>query len=115
MINEAVAHRLVGGPAVMRAQLDRLIEEIERGRVNLRLIPFAAGAHPAMKGSFIMLRFPDTEEEMDVVYVETERGGMYLERPADLIRYQDVFAALMDLSLTADETASFLSRLVGEL
>jgi transcriptional regulator with XRE-family HTH domain len=115
VVNEAVLRRTVGGRGVMRAQLERLVNEIDHDRVDLRLLPFEAGAHPGMKGAFIMLRFPDSEEEMDLVYVENERGGMYLERPADLIRYGDVFGSLQTLSLSAEKTRSQLTRLVKEL
>ncbi|MCE7008544.1 helix-turn-helix domain-containing protein [Kibdelosporangium philippinense] len=115
IINEAVVRRMVGGKEVMHAQVQRLVDESTTGRVDLRMIPFDAGAHPGMKGSFIMLRFPDTGEEMDLVYVETERGGMYLERPADLLRYGDVFTGLLDLALTREETVTFLATLVTKL
>ena len=113
IINEAVALRLVGGPATMRTQLGRLAGEVDRGR-DLRLLPFTVGAHAAMIGAFIMLRFEDTEE-MDLIYTETERGAVYLERPADLIRYADVFARIRDAALPPVETAGRLRRLAEEL
>jgi hypothetical protein len=60
ILNEAVVRRTVGGQEVRRAQIHRLIEESDREQVDLRIIPFVAGVHPVMKGSFIMLRFPDS-------------------------------------------------------
>jgi transcriptional regulator with XRE-family HTH domain len=114
VINEAVARRVVGGPQVMRAQLDRLVNEIEGGRVDLRIVPFEAGAHAAMAGSFIMLRFEDTDE-MDLVYTENERGAVYLERPVDLLRYTIVFDRVRDAALPATETARYLGKLAAKL
>ena len=114
VVNEAVVRRLVGGRDVMAAQLRRLIDDIEQGRVDLRLLPFEAGAHASMTGSFTMLRFEDTDE-MDLVCVENQRGATYLERPTDLIRYGDVFTGVRDAALPAAETAQRLGRLAAEL
>jgi len=111
VINEAVVRRQVGNATVMRDQLARLVAEIDRG-VDLRVLPFASGAHAAMTGSFIMLRFPD-RDEMDLVYVENERGGMYLEREADLLRHGDVFTRVRDQALSVKETRSMLASLVS--
>lgn len=112
VVNEAVVRRMVGGPEVMRAQVRRLREEADAGR--LRVVPFSAGAHPGMHGAFWMLRFDDDANGMDLVYVETERGGMYLERPSDLKRYTEVFTRLVSQSLSAEETSDLLVTLVEE-
>lgn len=109
VINEAVVRRLIA-PGLF-TQVSRLMTEAADDR--LRIIPFTVGLHPAMHGAFSMLRFEDSGE-MDLVYTETERGGMYLERPADLVRYGDVFARLKDQSLSPDDTADLLTTLMKE-
>jgi hypothetical protein len=38
---------------------DSLIEAVELPNVALRVLPFAAGAHPGMDGSFTVLEFSD--------------------------------------------------------
>lgn len=111
IVDEAVLRRLPGGPEVVRGQLRRMLTHAERG--ELQVLPFAACVHPAMTGAFTLLRFDDTPE-MDLVYVDTERGGMYFERPADLIRYGDIFARLRDLSLSPEESAAMLASLSRE-
>ncbi|MET0136558.1 MAG: helix-turn-helix transcriptional regulator, partial [Kibdelosporangium sp.] len=109
VVNEAVVLRQVGGAEVMRAQLRRLLEESRNRRIELRLLPFSVGAHAAMSGPFAMLRFPDTGgADMDLVYVEHERGSVYLERPADLIRYTDVFTRSRNAALPVRKTAEYL-------
>ena len=52
VIDEAVLRRPVGGPGVMRAQFDRLIEATGQPNVTLQVLPFTAGAHPVMYGMF---------------------------------------------------------------
>jgi transcriptional regulator with XRE-family HTH domain len=59
IIDEAAARRHVGGPGVMAAQLARLAEAAAQPHITVQLIPFDAGAHPGMDGSFVVLEFPD--------------------------------------------------------
>src|SRR6185312_13920248 len=69
VIDEAVLHRPIGGPAVLRAQIESLIEVAELGNVRLQVIPFRSGGHAAAGGAFSILRFPQ-QEVPDVVYIE---------------------------------------------
>jgi hypothetical protein len=59
VLNESVIRRVVGGPETMRAQLDRLIEASHLPNVTMQVLPFTAGAHPAMDGAFVILGFPE--------------------------------------------------------
>src|SRR5260370_16916593 len=57
-VDESVLHRVVGSPAVMRAQLERLLELSALPRVTLRVVPYNSGALPAGNNKFIILRLP---------------------------------------------------------
>jgi transcriptional regulator with XRE-family HTH domain len=113
VVNEAVIRRIVGGPDVMREQLRHLLQVMEFPHVTLQVLPFTAGAHAAMTGAFIMLRFPD--EDMSTVYVENDRGGLYQERPADLDRYRLVWQQVSDMALKPDETADMIHHAAADL
>lgn len=76
VIGEGALHLLVGGPAVMRAQLKHLIDLAAEPDIALRVLPFAAGTHAGMTGPFTILRFRD---DRDVATVETRGGDLYLE------------------------------------
>ncbi len=52
VLDEAAFHRVVGGRAVMLEQLSYLIDLVAADLVDLRVVPFAAGAHMAMIGGF---------------------------------------------------------------
>lgn len=69
VLDEAAIRRVVGGPEVMREQLLRLTEDTDKRNVILQVLPFGAGAHPAMVGSFVVLDFPDPADP-ELVYVE---------------------------------------------
>jgi transcriptional regulator with XRE-family HTH domain len=107
ILDEAVLHRHVGGVSVMKEQLGRLVELAMLPHVTIQVIPFSAGAHPAMESTFNILDFqPPTPS---VVYVEGLIGFMYLERPQDISRYQVVFEHLGTQSLTPRESIELIS------
>ncbi|GAB3487849.1 helix-turn-helix protein [Amycolatopsis cihanbeyliensis] len=112
LINEGAVRRVVGGSSVMLDQVRHLIDVIERQHADIRIMPFAAGAHAAMSGPFNLLKFPDANE-IDLVYVENERGGMYFERPEDLARYTDIFDRALGLALAPEESVALLGK-IGE-
>jgi transcriptional regulator with XRE-family HTH domain len=76
VLDEAVLRRPVGDAETARAQLRFLVERAALPNVDLRVVPFAAGAHAGLNGAFDVLHFRD---EDDLVFVETRGGVMYLE------------------------------------
>jgi transcriptional regulator with XRE-family HTH domain len=111
IMDEAVLHRVVGSPAVMRAQLERLIDAIDLPNVTVRVIPYEAGPHMALNSPFILLEFAPSVPS--VVYVEGLVGQMYLERPLEVKRYKDTFEYLRDISLTPEATKSFMAAMIS--
>ncbi|WP_255431233.1 DUF5753 domain-containing protein [Amycolatopsis sp. WAC 01376] len=81
-IDEGALCRQVGGPRVMANQLRHLVSLTERPAIELRVIPFAAGAHPG--GAYVLLEFGDARP---VVYLEHRRSGLFLHRPCDVEPY----------------------------
>lgn len=107
IIDEAVLHRVVGGPAVMAAQLDRLAELTSRANITMQVITFGAGAHGAMESTFNILDFTSVPS---VVYVEGLVGFIYLDRPQDVARYQEVFAHLQGKALSPQESNELIAK-----
>lgn len=114
VVNEAVLRRLVGGTKVMRDQLRHLVEMSKRRNVTVQVLPFSAGAHPAMTGSVTMLHFPSDGGE-PTIFVEVDSGALYPDRPADFERYTWMFGRLRDLALSPTKSMALVSRLVEEL
>jgi transcriptional regulator with XRE-family HTH domain len=111
IMDEAVLHRLVGGPAVMTTQVRRVIGACELPNVSVRILPFRAGAHPALDSTFILLEFE--EPVPDVVYVEGLVGSMYLERPQDVERYREVAERLSTISLSQQDSLDLMARMIA--
>ncbi|WNV89630.1 helix-turn-helix transcriptional regulator [Umezawaea sp. Da 62-37] len=114
VIDEAALRRLVGGPEVLRAQLRRLLEVAVLPNITLQVVPFASGGHAAMDGPFVILSFPERHDP-DVVYIESTRSGVYLEQPADVQRYSDIFGRLSDAALDPDDSARLLDTMAHAL
>ena len=88
---ESVLLRAVGGPSVLAAQREQLRALNRRENVDVRVLAFAAGAHPAVRSQFTILDL-DSDADPDVVYLESLQGGRYLETSSDLARYRGIFA-----------------------
>jgi transcriptional regulator with XRE-family HTH domain len=109
IVDEAVLHRAVGGPAVMAAQLDHVVELCVRlPSVSIQVLPFSVGAHPGLDSTFIIL---DVRPPVaSVVYVEGLIGSTYLERPQDVHRYRQIFERLTSISLGPDDSMDLINK-----
>jgi transcriptional regulator with XRE-family HTH domain len=114
VIDEAALRRPVGGREVMRGQLERLLEAAKLPNVTLQILPFAAGAHSAMVGTFSILRFADRELP-DLVYLEHLTSALYLDKRDEVERYLKVMERLCLESEPPTKTVELLHRIHGEL
>jgi hypothetical protein len=113
VIDEAVLRRSAGGPGVMRAQLERLIEAAAQPNITLQVLPFTAGAHPVMYGMFHLLRFPAAELP-DIIYGENLTSAFYFDKPAEVATYTEALDRLCACASPADKTTSILRRIRKE-
>jgi transcriptional regulator with XRE-family HTH domain len=114
VLDEAALHRIVGSPAVMRHQLRHLKELASQSNVSVRIVPFAAGAHPSMKGSFTILEFADWDE--DVLYLETAGGSVTSREDQKVVaEYRESFEILTDMSLNVQESVDLIESLISSL
>jgi hypothetical protein len=114
VVDEAALRRPVGGPEVMRAQLERLLEASKLPNVTLQVLGFGVGAHPAMGSSFSILRFPD-QELPDLVYLEHLTNAVYLDKRHEVERYLDVMELLCVQSEPPAKTPAFIDKVLSEL
>ena len=110
IVDEAAVRRQPGGAAVMRAQLEHLLELCRLPHVTVQVAPFARGG-PAAAGPFTLLRFAEPALP-DVVYLEQLTGAAYLDKREDLDAYTTVMDQLAVQALPPNETIAFLTRTV---
>jgi transcriptional regulator with XRE-family HTH domain len=116
VVDETALRRRLGGPGVMEAQLERLIELAGEPNIALYVVPLQSGYHGAAAGSFSILRFA-APELPDVVYVEQLTSALYLDKRRDV----DPYSAVMDQLCvqaecrvaTTELLAGILDRMIG--
>lgn len=113
VIDEAALRRPVGGPKVMRGQLQYLIDIAEQPNVVIQVMPFRFGAHVNESGAFSILRFPE-QDLADVVYLEQLTSALYLDKRDDVDAYIQVMERLCVDSLTPERTIELLSSILAE-
>ena len=109
LLDEAVLHRLVGGSAVMKAQLDRLLKHQEDGTAAIQVIPFSIGAHAGADSNFDFLEFEESSLQGPVVYVEGLFSNHYQERPAEIRRYRESIDLLREAALSTRDSMNLIS------
>ncbi|WP_373307307.1 helix-turn-helix domain-containing protein [Micromonospora lutea] len=114
VVDEAVLRRPIGGPAVMRGQLEALLKATRTPNVRLQVIPFAAGGHAAAGGAFTILRFGD-QDLPDIVYIEQLTSAIYLDKREDLDFYAVAMERLCVEAEPPERTPEILERLIADL
>ncbi|MEV4381153.1 helix-turn-helix transcriptional regulator [Streptosporangium sp. NPDC049644] len=110
VLDEAVLHRMIGGPKVMRAQLEHLAKSMSRPNVTVRVLPFAAGAHACLESSFTIFVMP--EPYSDATYVETRGGAVYTEAEGAEI-FARAYDSLRSTALTPDGSMTAIRTAIG--
>jgi hypothetical protein len=111
VVDESVLHRVVGSPAIMRAQLERLLELSELPKITLRVIPYEAGALPTGNNKFIILKFASADVD-DVVFIEGLTRDLYLDDPDEVETYKNTFRTLVHLAASADMTRAIIAAMI---
>jgi hypothetical protein len=113
VLDEAALRRPPAGPAVMRAQLEHLLELTGLPNVTLQIVPFDAGPHAAAGGPFTILRFPEPDLP-DLVYLEQLNSALYLDQQEDVIDYVTVMDQLCVQARTGAASKDMLSALLRQ-
>jgi transcriptional regulator with XRE-family HTH domain len=114
VLDEAALRRVVGGPDVMHEQLHWLHEESAKRNVILQVLPFDAGGHPAMVGSFVLLDFPDPADP-ELVYVEGIAGDDIVEGHNEIRRFGVMFDQLRAMALSPRDSTSLIAEIAAGL
>lgn len=114
IIDEAALRRMVGGPRVMYEQIQHLAHMAIRHNVDLRVLPFSAGAHAGMLGAFTLLHFPNPLDT-SLGFIESVAGTLIVEEPHQLERLSEVFGHLQGSALLPNQTVDLLHRMLDDI
>ncbi|WP_149825606.1 helix-turn-helix domain-containing protein [Streptomyces tailanensis] len=115
VISEAALCQEIGGPEVMRGQLARLLAFEDNPRINVQILPFSAGAHSGMQGSFDFFHFAS---DPAIVYTEGYGSGHPTANPDTVkdcsLRYDHLRAAALSLKDSAGLIRRVMEKRYGE-
>jgi transcriptional regulator with XRE-family HTH domain len=112
VIDEAALRRPVGGPDVMRVQLEQIAASAELDTVTLHVLPEDVGAHAALPSGFMILSFGDLGEP-DMAYVEHTLGALSLDKAGDVARARLTFERVLADALDPGASLALVRRLAG--
>lgn len=116
VLDECALRRAVGGPEVMREQLDHLVKLAEQTNIEIQVLPNSVGAHAGVEGPFTILDYPpEFEGDPGTAYVETRVQGIYYEAPQQVTEYRRVFERLQMQALRPDGSPAALTEFAKEL
>jgi uncharacterized protein DUF5753/helix-turn-helix protein len=111
-IHETVLRVVVGSATVMSDQLHHLLRMAVRPRLEIRIIPCAAGAHAGMAGPFMLMEFPSITP---LVYLEGDLSAVFLEQQDQIDGYRRILSALATTALGQQESRDLIAALATEL
>lgn len=112
ILEEDTLRRMIGGPEVMRAQLQHLIACSERPNVTIQVMPLSRAEHAALRGAFTILETPD---HTTLVYMESHDEGILISKPHKVNPLAGRYAVIRSQALGPEESVSFIEQLRDEL
>jgi transcriptional regulator with XRE-family HTH domain len=110
---EAALRQLIGGTDIMRAQLEHLLEVAKLSNVRLQVLPFRAGGHPCIPGSFSIISFAEAEA-VDVVHADTIASTVWVEDAGESVTYSMFFERTARLSLAQRDSVLLIDAIRQE-
>ncbi|MER5840929.1 helix-turn-helix domain-containing protein [Streptomyces prasinus] len=112
VVNEGAVRNVIGDRALMREQLERVLDSAALPNVTLQVLPFDSGTYP-VTGSFTMLGFP-APEDPDLVYRDGITDAVYLEGEHHVREYTKAFDGLRAAALSPQRSAQLIKSVVKE-
>jgi transcriptional regulator with XRE-family HTH domain len=109
ILHEPALHLPIGGPAVMREQLDHLLARAKMPNITVQLLPTSLGAFPGIGTAYHLVNFD--RDEMSAIFLENLRGGVYLEEASDVETYTLNFERLRKIALAPKASAQRIAEI----
>ncbi|WBO66612.1 helix-turn-helix domain-containing protein [Streptomyces camelliae] len=115
VLSEAALRQGIGGPEVMRGQLAHLLTFENNPLINVQVLPFSAGAHAGLTGSFTLFR---SASDPTIVYTEGYGSAHTTANPDTVkdcsLRYDHLRAAALSIKDSAGLIREVMEDRYGE-
>lgn len=119
LLDETALRRVVGRPAVLKAQLQALIDRAALPSVSVRVIPHQAGMCPNWEtGAFTLLDFPTGTPFGALpraVHLNDRGDHVLLDKPAAVMRYEEAWDDASAYALDHAGTQHLITDTVNQL
>jgi transcriptional regulator with XRE-family HTH domain len=112
LVDEAALRRPIGGPDVMYDQLAKLDGLFDRPQVTIQLVPYDAGGHTGLNGSFTLADLPDGST---IAYVDDATDGRTTEDRGTLAMLGATFDTLSRVALDREASRAAIKSLARDL
>ncbi|MFB6436060.1 helix-turn-helix domain-containing protein [Streptomyces sp. NPDC056411] len=111
VIDEAALRRVTGGATVMAEALRHIADLARRSRVIVQVLPFDAGAHPAMQGC---VKLMDFEDAPPLAYLEGVDTGRLEDDPATVAHYRLYYELLTASALSPEKSLALIEAMAED-
>ena len=108
VLDESVLRHVVGGPAVMRQQLDRLLDAADTPGIVIQALPFTADNHAGADGPISVYDFASAPS---VCYTECYSGGRIVEGREEVAGLMTVMNLIRASALSARDSRELILRI----
>lgn len=118
ILGEAALYTEMGGPEVLHAQLGHLIHLAETApNIEVRVLPYTAGAHPAVSCNFTVLAFPGAEDvaEPEVIYTENIVAFVLQDDSDEVARFQRIYDRVWGMTVDAEASVAMMRQAQANL
>ena len=112
VIEESALHRLTGGQAVMKEQIEWLCECAEMRNITLQVMPTRSDSHPGIAGSMVLI---ETSDHRRLAYLEAQRSSLLISDADDVSVLDQRFGIIRARALAPAESLNLMERAAGEL
>ncbi|MDK1473068.1 helix-turn-helix transcriptional regulator [Streptomyces sp. 549] len=111
VLDENVLRRVVGCASTMADSLNAVCRLVQQHRIIVQVLPFSAGAHPALGGGLKVMDFSDAAP---LVYVEGLGTGKLIDDPSLVTRYRLSYDLLGAAALSPKASLTLIASVAEE-
>ncbi|MEU9888352.1 helix-turn-helix transcriptional regulator [Sphaerisporangium sp. NPDC051011] len=106
VLDEVVLMRPVGGPAVMRGQLEHLLSVAEQPHITVQIVPLPVGCTAGLGGAFVLAH----AHGHDLGYLETTYNGVVTAVPENVKQLQIRYDVIRTHALPRDASHDLIKE-----
>ncbi|MFC8712570.1 Scr1 family TA system antitoxin-like transcriptional regulator [Streptomyces sp. NPDC057197] len=112
VIDEHVLRRPLGGPGILRGQLEQLLLYGHQRNVEMQIMPMGRDEHAGLAGPFTLIH---SKNQRRMAYMEVQDASALYTEAKKVNPLEATYGVLRAQALTPRESLTFIEKLLGEL